>query len=111
MLSRMAPSSPPVMRTLHLLRTPDILCANDNRPTGSYTSVNSFETAGSLCTGREISSLLGRTQVAAFRCIQHGTQLGGLQGSPSPLSWSVSRCGMVQEAGNKVPVTPSFRCE
>jgi hypothetical protein len=29
MLSRMAPSSPPVMRTLHLLKTPDILCAND----------------------------------------------------------------------------------
>ena|ERR1017187_7546751 len=29
MLSRMAPSSPPDMRTLHLLRTPDILCAND----------------------------------------------------------------------------------
>src|ERR1035441_9219921 len=32
MLSRMAPSSPPDMRTLHLLRTPDILCANDIRP-------------------------------------------------------------------------------
>src|ERR1017187_2625958 len=31
MLSRMAPSSPPDMRTLHLLRTPDILCANDKR--------------------------------------------------------------------------------
>src|SRR5665213_654788 len=39
MLSRMAPSSPPDMRTLHLLRTPDILCANDNRPPGSYHSV------------------------------------------------------------------------
>src|ERR1039458_4768842 len=30
MLSRMAPSSPPVKRTLHLLKTPDILCANDS---------------------------------------------------------------------------------
>src|SRR6266481_4765808 len=29
MLSRMAPSSPLAMRTLHLLKTPDILCAND----------------------------------------------------------------------------------
>src|ERR1035438_8576860 len=29
MLSRMAPSSPPAMRTFHLLKTPDILCAND----------------------------------------------------------------------------------
>src|SRR5277367_1722923 len=31
MLSCMAPSSPPVKRTLHLLKTPDILCANDTR--------------------------------------------------------------------------------
>src|ERR1700738_1389589 len=29
MLSRMAPSPPPAKRTLHLLKTPDILCAND----------------------------------------------------------------------------------
>ena len=29
MLSRMAPSSPPAKRTYHLLKTPDILCAND----------------------------------------------------------------------------------
>src|ERR1039458_1308790 len=36
MLSRMAPSSPPAMRTFHLLKTPDILCANDNRQLGSY---------------------------------------------------------------------------
>src|ERR1019366_2376535 len=40
MLSRMAPSSPPEKRTLHLLKTPDILCANDNRPTGSYSLVS-----------------------------------------------------------------------
>jgi hypothetical protein len=40
MLSRMAPSSPPVMRTLHLLKTPDILCANDSRPPGNYFVVN-----------------------------------------------------------------------
>src|ERR1035437_5311207 len=31
-----APSSPPDMRTLHLLRTPDILCANDSRVFVSY---------------------------------------------------------------------------
>jgi DNA invertase Pin-like site-specific DNA recombinase len=31
MLVCMAPSSPPVKRTLHLLKTPDILCANDKR--------------------------------------------------------------------------------
>src|ERR1017187_8569212 len=43
MLSRMAPSSPPDMRTLHLLRTPDILCANDTRQLVSYISVNSIE--------------------------------------------------------------------
>src|ERR1035441_10626272 len=41
MLSRMAPSSPPDMRTLHLLRTPDILCANDNRPLVSNKLSNS----------------------------------------------------------------------
>jgi hypothetical protein len=29
MLSRMVLSLPPEMRTLHLLKTPDILCAND----------------------------------------------------------------------------------
>ena len=47
------------------------------------TSVNSFEAAGSLCTGREISSLLGRTLVAAFRCIKLGAQVGGLLVSPN----------------------------
>src|ERR1035441_6020452 len=36
----MAPSSPPAKRTDHLLRIPDILCANDNRPPGSYLLVN-----------------------------------------------------------------------
>ena len=36
MLVCMDPSSPPVMRTFHLLKTPDILCANDNRLSGSY---------------------------------------------------------------------------
>jgi hypothetical protein len=36
----MAPSSPHDVRTYHLLRTPDILLANDSRPTGSYISVN-----------------------------------------------------------------------
>src|SRR5450631_878823 len=36
MLSRMAPSSPPEKRTFHLLKTPDILCANDSGRSGSY---------------------------------------------------------------------------
>jgi hypothetical protein len=40
MLSRMAPSSLPVKRTLHLLKTPDILCANDSGPLGSNIFVN-----------------------------------------------------------------------
>src|ERR1035438_10129899 len=39
MLSRMAPSSPPVKRTLHLLKTPDILLANDSRLSVSNCSV------------------------------------------------------------------------
>ena len=41
MLSRMVPSSPPAMRTFHLLKTPDILCANDSRRSGNYYSVHS----------------------------------------------------------------------
>jgi hypothetical protein len=32
----MDPSSPPVKRTLHLLKTPDILLANDSGQAGSY---------------------------------------------------------------------------
>jgi hypothetical protein len=34
MLSRMDPSLPPDMRTLHLLKSPDILCANDKECLG-----------------------------------------------------------------------------
>ena len=41
MLVCMAPSSPPAKRTLHLLKTPDILCANDNRQPVSNLSSNS----------------------------------------------------------------------
>jgi len=40
MLSRMVPSSPPAMRTFHLLKTPDILCANDSRLPVCYSSAN-----------------------------------------------------------------------
>ena len=40
MLVCMDPSSPPVKRTLHLLKTPDILLANDNGLPVSYLSVN-----------------------------------------------------------------------
>src|ERR1035437_5503622 len=36
----------------------------------SYPSVNSIEPAGVRCTRRQISSVPGPTQVAAFRCIQ-----------------------------------------
>ncbi|SPE17520.1 hypothetical protein SBA5_1010003 [Candidatus Sulfotelmatomonas gaucii] len=43
MLSRMAPSSPPVMRTLHLLKTPDILCANDTDHPISYCLSNNWD--------------------------------------------------------------------
>jgi hypothetical protein len=45
MLMHMAPSSPPVKRTLHLLKTPDILLAKDNRQTGNYYLDNSSERA------------------------------------------------------------------
>jgi Pyridine nucleotide-disulphide oxidoreductase len=38
MLSRMAPSSPPEKRTFHLLKTPDILCANDTLVGSSYSA-------------------------------------------------------------------------
>ena len=36
MLSRMAPSSPPKKRTLHLLNHADILCANDKKYLDGY---------------------------------------------------------------------------
>ena len=42
MLVCMDPSSPPVMRTFHLLKTPDILLANDNRLPVNYQSVNTL---------------------------------------------------------------------
>jgi len=51
MLSRMVPSSPLEKRTLHLLKTPDILCANDNRLSKSYylsNAGNSLEDTGDL---------------------------------------------------------------
>jgi type I restriction enzyme, S subunit len=40
MLVCMDPSSPPAMRTFHLLKTPDILCANDTTTGKSYLVVN-----------------------------------------------------------------------
>jgi hypothetical protein len=42
MLSRMDPSLPPAMRTLHLLKTPDTLLANDNRLLGRYHLIRPF---------------------------------------------------------------------
>ena len=59
------PSS--VKRTLHLLKTPDILLANDNRLCVSSLSVNSIEPAEACCPWRKISRVLGRAQIAAFR--------------------------------------------
>jgi len=56
MLSRMVPSSPPARRTLHLLKTPDILCANDSGPTGSYPPVNNIDGGEVFCAERHISS-------------------------------------------------------
>jgi hypothetical protein len=41
MLSRMDPFLPPEKRTLHLLKTPDTLCANDNRLYVNYYLINS----------------------------------------------------------------------
>jgi hypothetical protein len=37
----MYPSSPPAMRTLRLLKTLDILCANDSRLLGSNDNITS----------------------------------------------------------------------
>ena len=42
MLVCMDPSSPPVKRTLHLLKTPDILLANDTGLPGGYFIDNSL---------------------------------------------------------------------
>jgi GTP cyclohydrolase II len=39
----MVPSSPLAMRTFHLLKTPDILCANDRRGAGLYQKVLGLE--------------------------------------------------------------------
>src|SRR5260370_27326790 len=50
MLSRMVPSSPPAMRTFHLLKTPDILCANDNRLLVNYQLVNRLISTDGLAT-------------------------------------------------------------
>jgi hypothetical protein len=44
MLSRMDPFLPPEKRTLHLLKTPDTLCANDMVYTFVVEVVNPFET-------------------------------------------------------------------
>jgi hypothetical protein len=48
MLVCMDPSSPPVMRTFHLLKTPDILCANDTVKTLSNYVDNELQGEGSV---------------------------------------------------------------
>lgn len=62
MLSRMVPSSPPAMRTLHLLKTPDILCANDSRPTVSYWLSNPAKD----CESRSTASFGATPQIDCF---------------------------------------------
>ena len=52
MLIHMAPSSPPVKRTLHLLKTPDILLANDTSLARSYLLVNGSRETGSRSVSR-----------------------------------------------------------
>jgi hypothetical protein len=49
----MALSSPLEMRTLHLLKTPDILLANDNRLFVSYLPVNTRDTPHGQTDGDE----------------------------------------------------------
>ena len=66
MLPRMDPSSPPVKRTLHLLKTPDILCANDRRVAG----INEMVTDGSAVIRAESS--------------QSGSGRVGVRGLPGP---------------------------
>src|ERR1035437_6079746 len=71
MLSRMAPSSPPDMRTLHLLRTPDILCANDSRQFGNYQLNNTAQDClllRNFRVGGHPGEIDRGAQVLPFRC-------------------------------------------
>jgi hypothetical protein len=54
----MDPSSPPVLRTFHLLKTPDILCANDNRQLGNYQLVNRLDGKSRISTEKSASRKL-----------------------------------------------------
>src|ERR1039458_2425088 len=65
MLSRMAPSSPPVKRTLHLLKTPDILLTNDNRPLVSYHLCTTQHACGAAAY--ESSGLPRKTSDCRYR--------------------------------------------
>src|ERR1700738_3398749 len=73
MLSRMAPSSPPAKRTLHLLKTPDILCAND-----TFTpQVVARVTGLSQATIVEVARLYGNAKAAFIGWtmgVNHSTQ-------------------------------------
>ena len=53
MLSRMVPSLPLEMRTLHLLKTPDILCANDTGVLPSYQIDNAGATLSTLISSEQ----------------------------------------------------------
>src|ERR1035441_8243264 len=85
MLSRMAPSSPPDMRTFHLLKTPDILCANDSGQPGSYSSVNRLALAVASVRSCRLALHWDGPRVAAFRHVQQNV-FSGTCFEPSPAS-------------------------
>ena len=76
MLSRMDPSSPPVKRTLHLLKTPDILLANDT----AHPSITTWSLTGCPLGHRRLESIgwlscghsIGKVSLG---CIPHVQQL------------------------------------
>src|ERR1039458_1285972 len=63
MLSRMDPSSPPVKRTLHLLKTPDILLANDT----AHPSITTWSLTGCPLGHRRLAVSLILLPLALWR--------------------------------------------
>ena len=75
MLSRMVPSSPPVMRTLHLLKPSDILFANDT----AYSEVTTWIATrhgltppGDVSTGKSACGKVFRTELDWLVGMSHG---------------------------------------
>src|ERR1017187_2878887 len=85
MLVCMDPSSPPVKRTLHLLKTPDILLANDSGQPGSYSSVNRLALAVASVRSCRLALHWDGPRVAAFRHVQQNV-FSGTCFEPSPAS-------------------------